>query len=86
MKPGATVSPAASIVRAAVRPVKSAHRGDLPLPDRDIADVRRVAGAIDDPAAANHQIEILRRRQHPQLQQEHPEFHNASVHRLARTP
>ena len=67
-------------------PGQSAHGGDLPLPDGDIADVRRVAGAIDDAAAVNQQIEILRRRQHRQLQQEHPEFHNASVHRLARTP
>ena len=55
-------------------PGQSSHRRDPSLPDADIAEVRRIAGAIDDVPAANQQIEILcgcgRKRQ-----QKQPEFH-----------
>ena len=70
MNPGATVRPVASIVRAAVRPANRPIAAIFPCRIADIPDVCRIARAIDDAPAANHQIEILCRRQHPQLQQQ----------------
>ena len=52
-----------------------AHGGDFPLADGDIPDVGGVAGAIDDTAVVDQEIEILCRRERPQQEEEHPKFH-----------
>jgi hypothetical protein len=62
------------------QPWQPPHRHDLSLPDRHISDVCGIAGTIDNAPAANHQIDVLCRRQHAQLQQQQSQFHTASVH------
>ena len=51
MKPGVTVSPSASSVRARVA-VEAPDRGNAAVDDRDIGRPCRRARAVDDPAAA----------------------------------
>ena len=56
MKPGATTRPAASISRLAL-PAGTRPTATIRSPrDRHVAVEPRVAGAIDDPAVADHQV------------------------------
>ena len=56
MKPGETISPSASSVRAAgVRHL--ADLDDAAVLDADVAREARLAGAVDDCAAANDRIQ-----------------------------
>ena len=41
---------------------QAAHGRDLALPDGEVADEGGVAGAVDDAAAADQEVEILGRR------------------------
>ena len=74
MNPGATVRPVASIVRAAVRPGNRPIATIFPAGSPTSPTYGRIAGTVDNASAANEQIEVLRRRQHAQLQQQHPSF------------
>ena len=61
MKPGATTSPFASMVRFALPVRHAADRDDPVAADRDIAVEPRVAGAVDDAAVADDEV-VLRLR------------------------
>ena len=50
MNPGDTVRPVASMVRAAVFPASRPMAAILPCADPDIADIRRIPGAVDNPS------------------------------------
>ena len=53
-----------------------AHGGDPALADADVADEGRIAGAVDDAAAEDEEIEILRRGDRDQDRKEKPKLHN----------
>ena len=57
MKPGATTSREASIRRFAGAPDEVADRRDAVVPDSDVRPEPRRAGAVDDPAAREEQVE-----------------------------
>src|SRR3954469_551673 len=56
-------------------PGEPPHRRDLPLPNPEIADVRWIPSAVDDPSTANDNVKILRRRRSGDQPQAQPEFH-----------
>ena len=57
MNPGATTLPAASTVRFALRPLKPPDRRDPPIADAEVARVPRRAGAVDDAAVPDEEVE-----------------------------
>ena len=76
MKPGATVRPVASIVRAArlsrQPPMAAILPGRMPISPM----IRRVAGAVDNASAANQQVEVLGAKRGPRSRKkQEPEFH-----------
>ena len=56
--PGQTILPVASITRSAVAAgAEPADVGDLAVLDRDVAEVRRAARAVGDPAVPDQDVE-----------------------------
>ena len=56
MKPGVTILPVASIIRVAFAVAERPDRGDAAVLHGDVGVEPRIAGAVDDPAAANEQV------------------------------
>ena len=61
MKPGATTMPLASMVRLRWRSGEIADGGDLAVADAKIAGIPGRAGAVDDVAVGDDDVESLRR-------------------------
>ena len=59
MKPGATTSPLASMIRLAVAFGQKSQRSDLAALDRDVANKRWVSGAVGDSAVADEEVVVL---------------------------
>ena len=57
MKPGATTLPAASMVRLRGAAVEIADGGDFAVADADVAGVPGRAGAVDDVAVGDDEVE-----------------------------
>ena len=74
MNPGATVSPAASMVRAARLPREAADFGDLAAANPHVAHEGWIARAVDDTAVGNEEVEVLGRRDRGQPGEKYAEF------------